>query len=116
MPVGNKFTKETQNIKRKFTTRSNSSMITAMTHQIRREQQEKTHLSYNLATVDLSGTLYLWNAVEMAKINIVEKDDAINCICNVPGGSNEIMFVGYVSGVLMMLYASHNGIPELLNT
>merc|ERR1711871_17684 len=96
--------------------RSNGSMITAMTHQIRQEQHEKSQLYYNLATVDLSGSMYLWNAVEMVKINIVEKDDAVNCICNVPGGSNEMMFLGYVSGLLILVHASKNGNPELLNT
>ena len=109
--IDNKFTKQTQNIPRKFTMQSNSAMITSIQHQVRRQKYPKHNLHYNLVTVDLSGNLILWNAIEMSKINTVETDDAINCVECVPGGCNEIIMIGYANGYLMVLHASKNGIP-----
>ena len=84
--------KNTPIISRSFTTRAHSSMITGMVQRLKKRLNSK---SYHLAVIDLSGQYILWNAIDMVKLNVIEKDDVAQSISYIP--HSDLVILGYSS-------------------
>eukprot|EP00945_MAST-04E_sp_MAST-4E-sp1_P007603 g7603.t1 len=96
--------KNTPIISRSFTTRAHSSMITGMVQRLKKRLNSK---SYHLAVIDLSGQYILWNAIDMVKLNVIEKDDVAQSISYIP--HSDLVILGYSSGVMSLVNCEKNG-------